>query len=127
MLMELIHCLCSNFPQCIQCECSVAGSDSQTCDLERRVCACADRTGKCSCKVKLKNFSVGQLHFSLCNHSVTLPAWHQAAVMCLASQHFHFKFLSQNNKNFKDYSEDGVCEILFNHLMDLSLSIKWIN
>lgn len=39
------------FPQCTRCECNVAGSDSQTCDLERQVCACADGTGKCSCKV----------------------------------------------------------------------------
>uniref|UniRef100_A0A3P8V0J9 Laminin subunit alpha 2 n=1 Tax=Cynoglossus semilaevis TaxID=244447 RepID=A0A3P8V0J9_CYNSE len=38
------------FPQCTQCECNVAGSDGQTCDPERKVCACADRTGKCSCK-----------------------------------------------------------------------------
>uniref|UniRef100_A0A8C9XXG1 Laminin subunit alpha-2 n=1 Tax=Sander lucioperca TaxID=283035 RepID=A0A8C9XXG1_SANLU len=30
------------------------GSDSQTCDLEREVCACADRTGKCSCKANVK-------------------------------------------------------------------------
>ncbi|XP_010765693.1 laminin subunit alpha-2-like, partial [Notothenia coriiceps] len=43
-----------DFPQCTQCECDVAGSDSQTCDLERDVCACADRTGKCSCKANVE-------------------------------------------------------------------------
>ncbi|KAF3850089.1 hypothetical protein F7725_019808 [Dissostichus mawsoni] len=43
-----------DFPKCTQCECDVAGSDSQTCDLERAVCACADRTGKCSCKANVE-------------------------------------------------------------------------
>ncbi|TNN39886.1 Laminin subunit alpha-2 [Liparis tanakae] len=36
--------------KCTQCGCNVSGSDSQTCDQERGVCACADRTGQCSCK-----------------------------------------------------------------------------
>ncbi|CAL8316372.1 unnamed protein product, partial [Boreogadus saida] len=43
-----------DFPQCTACECSAAGSESETCDQERGVCACADRTGKCSCKANVE-------------------------------------------------------------------------
>ncbi|CAG09219.1 unnamed protein product, partial [Tetraodon nigroviridis] len=42
-----------DFPQCTQCECHFSGSDSQTCDPERKVCACADQTGKCVCKTNV--------------------------------------------------------------------------
>lgn len=79
-------------PQCTQCECSISGSDSQTCDLERQVCACADRTGKCSCKVRhtlatmhtfftplFIHFSACQLYlqseFSLDYRQVSASAW----------------------------------------------------
>lgn len=40
-----------NFPHCISCDCSLSGSNAETCDAEAGVCACAERTGQCSCKV----------------------------------------------------------------------------
>ncbi|XP_038127225.1 laminin subunit alpha-2 isoform X2 [Cyprinodon tularosa] len=49
-----------DFPQCIPCECSIAGSDCETCDREKGVCACADRTGKCSCKENVEGHNCDQ-------------------------------------------------------------------
>ncbi|XP_063049256.1 laminin subunit alpha-2-like, partial [Engraulis encrasicolus] len=46
-----------DFPQCIACECNAAGSTADTCDVEQGVCACADRTGQCSCKANVQGLS----------------------------------------------------------------------
>uniref|UniRef100_A0A672R5X5 Laminin, alpha 2 n=1 Tax=Sinocyclocheilus grahami TaxID=75366 RepID=A0A672R5X5_SINGR len=43
-----------DFPQCISCQCSVAGSSLDTCDAESGLCACADRSGQCSCKANVE-------------------------------------------------------------------------
>nr|XP_033792815.1 laminin subunit alpha-2 isoform X4 [Geotrypetes seraphini] len=43
-----------NFPECIPCRCSLAGTDVQTCDLEMETCSCAHLTGACSCKVNVE-------------------------------------------------------------------------
>ncbi|XP_063299217.1 laminin subunit alpha-2 isoform X3 [Pelobates fuscus] len=39
-----------NFPQCISCNCMLAGIEPQTCDLETNKCSCAEGTGQCNCK-----------------------------------------------------------------------------
>ncbi|XP_067402830.1 laminin subunit alpha-2 isoform X3 [Emydura macquarii macquarii] len=42
------------YPQCITCDCFLAGTDPQTCDGGMEKCSCADRTGQCSCKVNVE-------------------------------------------------------------------------
>uniref|UniRef100_A0A8C8SQH7 Laminin subunit alpha 2 n=1 Tax=Pelusios castaneus TaxID=367368 RepID=A0A8C8SQH7_9SAUR len=42
------------YPQCVTCDCLVAGTDPQTCDAGMEKCSCADHTGQCSCKVNVE-------------------------------------------------------------------------
>ncbi|RXM36346.1 Laminin subunit alpha-2 [Acipenser ruthenus] len=43
-----------DFPHCIACECSLAGTASHTCDTEMETCSCTDRTGQCTCKANVE-------------------------------------------------------------------------
>ncbi|NWS67194.1 LAMA2 protein, partial [Crotophaga sulcirostris] len=43
-----------NYPQCVACQCFLAGTDPQSCDAEVGKCSCADHTGQCSCKVNVE-------------------------------------------------------------------------
>ncbi|XP_006029235.2 laminin subunit alpha-2 [Alligator sinensis] len=42
------------YPQCIACDCLLAGINPQSCDPEKEKCSCMDRTGQCSCKVNVE-------------------------------------------------------------------------
>uniref|UniRef100_A0A672UU06 Laminin subunit alpha-2 n=1 Tax=Strigops habroptila TaxID=2489341 RepID=A0A672UU06_STRHB len=42
-----------NYPQCVACQCFLAGTDPQSCDTELGKCSCTDHTGQCSCKVNV--------------------------------------------------------------------------
>ncbi|KAM6433798.1 laminin subunit alpha-2 [Rhynochetos jubatus] len=44
-----------NYPQCVACQCFLAGTDPQSCDVEELgKCSCIDQTGQCSCKVNVE-------------------------------------------------------------------------
>ncbi|KAM6406959.1 laminin subunit alpha-2 isoform 4-T4 [Pluvialis apricaria] len=43
-----------NYPQCVACQCVLAGTDPQSCDTELGKCSCNDHTGQCSCKVNVE-------------------------------------------------------------------------
>ncbi|KAM6083234.1 laminin subunit alpha-2 isoform 3-T3 [Chlamydotis macqueenii] len=43
-----------NYPQCVACQCFLAGTDPQSCDAELGKCSCIDQTGQCSCKVNVE-------------------------------------------------------------------------
>ncbi|KAM9241384.1 laminin subunit alpha-2 [Leptosomus discolor] len=43
-----------NYPQCLACQCFLAGTDPQSCDTELGKCSCIDHTGQCSCKVNVE-------------------------------------------------------------------------
>ncbi|XP_052640257.1 laminin subunit alpha-2 isoform X4 [Harpia harpyja] len=43
-----------NYPQCVACQCFLAGTDPQSCDTELAKCSCIDHTGQCSCKVNVE-------------------------------------------------------------------------
>ncbi|KAM6279709.1 laminin subunit alpha-2 [Porphyrio hochstetteri] len=43
-----------NYPQCVACQCFLAGTDPQSCDAELGKCSCIDHTGQCSCKVNVE-------------------------------------------------------------------------
>ncbi|NXJ95351.1 LAMA2 protein, partial [Corythaixoides concolor] len=43
-----------NYPQCVACQCFLAGTDPQSCDTELGKCSCVDHTGQCSCKVNVE-------------------------------------------------------------------------
>ncbi|NWU64822.1 LAMA2 protein, partial [Pterocles burchelli] len=43
-----------NYPQCVACQCFLAGTDPQSCDTELGKCSCIDHTGQCSCKVNVE-------------------------------------------------------------------------
>ncbi|NXO52653.1 LAMA2 protein, partial [Aramus guarauna] len=43
-----------NYPQCVACQCFLAGTDPQSCDTELEKCSCIDHTGQCSCKVNVE-------------------------------------------------------------------------
>ncbi|KAM9261102.1 laminin subunit alpha-2 [Cariama cristata] len=43
-----------NYPQCVACQCFLAGTDPQSCDTELEKCSCIDHTGQCSCKANVE-------------------------------------------------------------------------
>ncbi|NXI45933.1 LAMA2 protein, partial [Galbula dea] len=43
-----------NYPQCVACQCFLAGTDPQSCETELGKCSCTDHTGQCSCKVNVE-------------------------------------------------------------------------
>ncbi|XP_069463573.1 laminin subunit alpha-2 isoform X3 [Ambystoma mexicanum] len=43
-----------SYPQCIPCDCSLAGSEHHTCSAEMDKCSCTDETGQCTCKVNVE-------------------------------------------------------------------------
>ncbi|XP_065689371.2 laminin subunit alpha-2 isoform X1 [Patagioenas fasciata] len=43
-----------NHPQCVACQCFLAGTDPQSCETELGRCSCVDHTGQCSCKVNVE-------------------------------------------------------------------------
>ncbi|XP_072852967.2 laminin subunit alpha-2 [Pogona vitticeps] len=42
------------FPQCVACECLIAGTEPNTCDSETEKCSCVDPTGQCTCKINVE-------------------------------------------------------------------------
>ncbi|XP_040285060.1 laminin subunit alpha-2 isoform X2 [Bufo bufo] len=43
-----------NYPHCISCDCTLAGSKPESCDHETEKCSCAEETGQCSCKTNVE-------------------------------------------------------------------------
>uniref|UniRef100_A0A8C3JRC6 Laminin subunit alpha-2 n=1 Tax=Calidris pygmaea TaxID=425635 RepID=A0A8C3JRC6_9CHAR len=43
-----------NYPQCLACQCVLAGTDPRSCDTELGKCSCLDHSGQCSCKANVE-------------------------------------------------------------------------
>ncbi|KAM4040964.1 laminin subunit alpha-2 isoform 3-T3 [Anomaloglossus baeobatrachus] len=43
-----------NYPHCVNCDCSLAGTKPENCDRETEKCPCAEETGQCSCKMNVE-------------------------------------------------------------------------
>ncbi|NXK18550.1 LAMA2 protein, partial [Arenaria interpres] len=43
-----------NYPQCLACQCVLAGTDPRSCDTELGRCSCVDHSGQCSCKANVE-------------------------------------------------------------------------
>lgn len=68
-----------NFPHCVSCDCSLSGSNTETCEADAGVCACAERTGQCSCKVsRCLDFILDSFPRIRCNRRDFL--WTEASV-----------------------------------------------